>query len=193
VSDLQAAGVSAEGEIREAHYGHVAAAILKAAQDHDARIIVLGSSSRTDLPRMPLGSVSTRLLHMATRPVLIVPDRPPRPSQPFALSTPWQLWAALPSGQHAIKLASDSPSADVTSLPRRHHGICHPTGATCVTRHRALDSTAPAGARQSYRAQALACAIVTAARPCRWPEVSIHRRQLARGIEKQAPVRSTDM
>jgi nucleotide-binding universal stress UspA family protein len=81
VSDLQAAGVSAEGEIREANYGHIAAAILKVAQDHDARIIVLGSSSRTDLPRMPLGSVSTRLLHMATRPVLIVP-RPAAPAPP---------------------------------------------------------------------------------------------------------------
>lgn len=40
---------------------------------HDARLVVLGSSSRTDLPRVPLGSVASRLLHMATRPVLIVP------------------------------------------------------------------------------------------------------------------------
>jgi nucleotide-binding universal stress UspA family protein len=78
VSDLQAAGVSAEGEIRQARLGHIAADILKAAQEHDARIVVLGSSSRTDLPRIPLGSVSTRLLHMATRPVLIVP----RPAHP---------------------------------------------------------------------------------------------------------------
>jgi hypothetical protein len=36
-------------------------------------IVVLGSSSRTDLPRLLLGSVASRLLHMATRPVLIVP------------------------------------------------------------------------------------------------------------------------
>jgi nucleotide-binding universal stress UspA family protein len=77
VSDLQAAGVGAEGEIREANFGHVAAAILHAAQDHDARLVVLGSSSRTDLPRVLLGSVASRLLHMATRPVLIVP-RPDR-------------------------------------------------------------------------------------------------------------------
>jgi nucleotide-binding universal stress UspA family protein len=77
VSDLQAAGVSAEGEIRQARLGHIAADILKAAQEHDARIVVLGSSSRTDLPRIPLGSVSTRLLHMATRPVLIVPRGDP--------------------------------------------------------------------------------------------------------------------
>ena len=73
VADLQAAGVSAEGEIREAGYGHIAAAILQAAQDHEARLVVLGSSSRTDLPRVPLGSVASRLLHTATRPVLIVP------------------------------------------------------------------------------------------------------------------------
>jgi nucleotide-binding universal stress UspA family protein len=73
VSDMQAAGVSAEGEIRETHVGHIAAAILHAAKEHDARLVVLGSSSRTDLPRIPLGSVASRVLHMATRPVLIVP------------------------------------------------------------------------------------------------------------------------
>jgi nucleotide-binding universal stress UspA family protein len=73
LADLQAAGVSTEGEIREANLGHIAAAILHAAQDHDARLVVLGSSSRTDLPRFVLGSVASRLLHMATRPVLIVP------------------------------------------------------------------------------------------------------------------------
>jgi nucleotide-binding universal stress UspA family protein len=80
VSSLQAAGVSADGEIRDANYGHIAAAILKVAEERDARIVVLGSSSRTDLPRIPLGSVSNRLLHMATRPVLIVP-RPDTPTQ----------------------------------------------------------------------------------------------------------------
>ncbi len=73
VADMKAAGVSAEGEIRETNYGHAAAAILHAAQDHDARLVVLGSHSRTDLPRIPLGSVASRLLHTATRPVLIVP------------------------------------------------------------------------------------------------------------------------
>ena len=86
VSDLRAAGVSAEGEIRETHVGHIAGAILKAAGEHDARIVVLGSSSRTDLPRMLLGSVASRLLHMATRPVLIVPrsDTSAEASQPLA-------------------------------------------------------------------------------------------------------------
>ena len=73
VADLQAAGISAEGEIRETKLGHIASAIVHAAQDHDARLVVLGSSSRTDLPRRLLGSVASRLLHIATRPVLIVP------------------------------------------------------------------------------------------------------------------------
>ena len=73
VADLKAHEVSAEAEIRETHVGHIAATILAAAHDHDARMIVLGSSSRTDLPRIPLGRVATRRLHTARRPVLIVP------------------------------------------------------------------------------------------------------------------------
>ncbi len=40
---------------------------------HDARFLVLGSSGRTDLPHIPLGSVSHRLLHMSRRPVMLVP------------------------------------------------------------------------------------------------------------------------
>ena len=88
VADLQAAGVSAAGEIRETNLGHIAQAILHAAQDHEARLVVLGSSSRTDLPRIPLGSVASRLLHMATRPVLIVPrtDAHAEPAEPSAVA-----------------------------------------------------------------------------------------------------------
>jgi nucleotide-binding universal stress UspA family protein len=73
VADLQAAGIKADGEIREAQFGHIARNILDAADEHDARVVVLGSSGRTDMPRLPFGSVSHRLLHSATRPVLIVP------------------------------------------------------------------------------------------------------------------------
>ncbi len=52
-----------------------------------ARALVLGSSSRTDLPLLPFGSVSNRLLHLAGRPVLIVPKRAapaPAPTAPDA-------------------------------------------------------------------------------------------------------------
>lgn len=51
----------------------LAQAILDAARDFDAHVIVLGSRSRTGLPRVPFGSVATHLLHLATLPVLIVP------------------------------------------------------------------------------------------------------------------------
>jgi nucleotide-binding universal stress UspA family protein len=73
VGNLQKSGIKAEGAIREADYGHVARRILMAARDAGARMLVLGSSSRTDLPHMPFGSVSSRLLHLASLPVLIVP------------------------------------------------------------------------------------------------------------------------
>jgi nucleotide-binding universal stress UspA family protein len=76
VADMKGAGISADGEIREAQFGHIAASILAAADQHDARLVVLGSGSRTDLPHLPFGSVSHRLLHSARRPVLIVPRQP---------------------------------------------------------------------------------------------------------------------
>jgi nucleotide-binding universal stress UspA family protein len=75
VSGLRDAGITANGVIGTADFGHIARAILAAADEHDARIIVVGSSSRTDLPHLPIGSVSNRLLHLARRPVLIVPKQ----------------------------------------------------------------------------------------------------------------------
>jgi nucleotide-binding universal stress UspA family protein len=73
VNDLRADGITAEGDIREAEFGHISRRILEIADDYDARIIVLGARGRHDLPHLPLGSVSHRLLHAAHRPVLIVP------------------------------------------------------------------------------------------------------------------------
>jgi nucleotide-binding universal stress UspA family protein len=73
VRDLQDVGIRAQAQIRDADYGHVARAILAAAQEHDARILVLGSSTKRDLPSIPFGSVAARPLHRSKRPVLIVP------------------------------------------------------------------------------------------------------------------------
>jgi nucleotide-binding universal stress UspA family protein len=75
VSGLRDAGITVKGVIGTADLGHIARTILAAADEYDARIIVLGSSSRTDLPHLPFGSVSNRLLHLARRPVLIVPKQ----------------------------------------------------------------------------------------------------------------------
>jgi nucleotide-binding universal stress UspA family protein len=73
VERLASAGVSAVGDVRKTHIGHIARAISDAAGEMDARMIVLGSASAHDVPRLPFGSVSLRLLHLATRPVLMVP------------------------------------------------------------------------------------------------------------------------
>ena len=85
VDDLKQAGVTADAEIREANYGHVVRKILDAADEHDARMLVLGSHGRADLP-LALGSVSHRLLHHARRPVLIVPRNPNTPVAEAAAS-----------------------------------------------------------------------------------------------------------
>jgi nucleotide-binding universal stress UspA family protein len=82
VSGLRDAGIAVKGTIGATEYGHVARAILDAADSCDARVIVLGSSSRTDLPHLPFGSVSIRLLHLARRPVLIVPKQVERAPAP---------------------------------------------------------------------------------------------------------------
>jgi len=73
VADLKSSGVDAEGTIREAEYGHLARRILAVVDEYDPRVLVLGARSRTDLPLLPFGSVSHHLLHLARRPVLIVP------------------------------------------------------------------------------------------------------------------------
>jgi nucleotide-binding universal stress UspA family protein len=73
VADLKNGGINAESAIREAEYGHVARQILHIADEYDPRILVLGASSRTDVPLVPFGSVAHRLLHISRRPVLIVP------------------------------------------------------------------------------------------------------------------------
>ena len=73
VDRLAEAGVDAQADIRKAPAGHIARAISGVADEFDVRMIVLGSGSAHDVPRLPFGSVSLRLLHTATTPVLIVP------------------------------------------------------------------------------------------------------------------------
>jgi nucleotide-binding universal stress UspA family protein len=73
VASLCEAGIAATAEIRKTPVGHIARTILGVADEHDAWLIVLGSTSVHDVPQLPSGSVSLRLLQMATRPVLIVP------------------------------------------------------------------------------------------------------------------------
>lgn len=51
-------------------------AILDAAEEHDARVIVLGSRGRSAIESAVLGSVAYRVVHHARCPVLVVPPDP---------------------------------------------------------------------------------------------------------------------
>jgi nucleotide-binding universal stress UspA family protein len=76
VDRLTAARVAAQADIRKTPVGHIARTISGAADDLDVRMIILGSSSEHDVPRLPFGSVALRLLHQSTKPVLLVPKAP---------------------------------------------------------------------------------------------------------------------
>jgi nucleotide-binding universal stress UspA family protein len=52
-----------------------AEALIEVADKRDARMIVVGSFGETPLKGMILGSTPNRLLHLADRPVLVVPAR----------------------------------------------------------------------------------------------------------------------
>jgi nucleotide-binding universal stress UspA family protein len=57
----------------EVVFGEAVEAILRAAEDENADLIVVGSSEKGFLQRLFGGSVSQQLTRTATRPVLVVP------------------------------------------------------------------------------------------------------------------------
>jgi nucleotide-binding universal stress UspA family protein len=63
------AGVEIELVLRELSS---AEALIEAAEEHDARMIVVGSYGERPLKSALVGSTPTRLLHLAERPVLVV-------------------------------------------------------------------------------------------------------------------------
>lgn len=73
VDRLTAAGITAVADIRKTQVGHIARTIVGVADELDVRMIILGSSTAHDVPRLPFGSVSLRLLHQSSKPVLLVP------------------------------------------------------------------------------------------------------------------------
>lgn len=73
VKRLESAGIAAQADIRRCPVGQIARTIDGVAQERDVTMIVLGSTTRHDVPRLPFGSVSLRLLHQSSKPILIVP------------------------------------------------------------------------------------------------------------------------
>jgi nucleotide-binding universal stress UspA family protein len=66
----QAAGVEHEVRLKPLKPHH---ALLEAAAEHDARMIVVGSFGEAPLKGVIIGSTPYKLLHQSERPVLVVP------------------------------------------------------------------------------------------------------------------------
>jgi nucleotide-binding universal stress UspA family protein len=69
------AGFTATAVAVEAEHG-VATAIIDAADEHDAALVVMGTRGNTGIRSLLLGSVSHSVAHHAHRPLLIVPSGP---------------------------------------------------------------------------------------------------------------------
>jgi nucleotide-binding universal stress UspA family protein len=69
-----------------------AAAILEAARSHDAALIVVGARGIGTLRAAVLGSVSSKVLHEADRPVLVVPERAAAGAAGPAVIRPTRHW-----------------------------------------------------------------------------------------------------
>jgi nucleotide-binding universal stress UspA family protein len=69
------AGFSATSVAVQAEHG-VAEAIIDAADEHDAQLVVMGTRGNTGIRSLLLGSVSHAVAHHAHRPLLIVPSQP---------------------------------------------------------------------------------------------------------------------
>lgn len=73
VEKLTAAGVRATGEVAANLYSHSALEITGYAKAHDVGVIVIGSRHRGDLTSLLAGSTAHKVVHMADRPVVVVP------------------------------------------------------------------------------------------------------------------------
>ena len=72
-AEISEAGVDATVERATVVLGGPAQAIAEIADESDAEMIVIGTRGHSPIPGLLLGSVATRLLHIAKRPVLAVP------------------------------------------------------------------------------------------------------------------------
>jgi nucleotide-binding universal stress UspA family protein len=73
---LKDAGITVHGAVRQAPTTHVAREIIAAADEAGADLIVVGNRGLSSFSGMVLGSVSTKLVHLAGRPVLVAHERP---------------------------------------------------------------------------------------------------------------------
>lgn len=71
VKSIRAAGVTAEGEVRDAYLGHTASEIVETAAIRGADLIVMGSRGLSDVAGLFLGSVTHKVIQLAKVAVLV--------------------------------------------------------------------------------------------------------------------------
>ena len=70
---LVSAGIRAASEVAADLYSHAARDITWYAKAHDVGVIVIGSRHRGELTGLMAGSTARKVVHMADRPVVVVP------------------------------------------------------------------------------------------------------------------------
>ena len=73
VGKLASAGVTAHAEVDFNLCSYAAREIINAAETHDVGVIMMGSRGRGDLAGLLGGSTAHKVIHMAERPVVLVP------------------------------------------------------------------------------------------------------------------------
>ena len=71
--DLKDRGLNVRGEVVRVLEGHMARGIVESAASADADVILMGTRGRSDFGGLFLGSVTHRVLHLAEKPVIVVP------------------------------------------------------------------------------------------------------------------------
>jgi nucleotide-binding universal stress UspA family protein len=72
VKTARQAGVTARGQVRDVGAGNVAKAIVEAATANGIDLIVMGSRGLSDVQGLMLGSVTHKVMQVASIPVLVV-------------------------------------------------------------------------------------------------------------------------
>lgn len=73
VRDLKDRGLNARGEVIRVLEGHMARGIVETADSAAADVIVMGTRGLSNFGGLFLGSVTNRVLHLAEKPVIVVP------------------------------------------------------------------------------------------------------------------------
>jgi nucleotide-binding universal stress UspA family protein len=70
--ELEEAGITATAQRIAGYHGDTGRMIVRAADEKDSDLIVIGTRGHSEIPSVLLGSVAHKVVHLADRPVLIV-------------------------------------------------------------------------------------------------------------------------